>query len=186
MAENLIAIMFEGEHTAEAMLATLRDLEERGAIKLDDAAIASRGPKEDRILVAATPSGDAGGYNPSAAIGPSAPEAEVKQTRDKRGRAVLKGGGIGLLAGALLGGPVGGLLVGGLIGALRDKGIDNGFINDVAQHLQPDSSAIFLLVKEGNAEEVLAELKPFKGRVLHTTLPDALDKQLRDALSEAE
>lgn len=63
MAENLVAILFEGEHTAEAMLATLRDLEARGAIKLDDAAIASRAPKGERILVAAAPSGDAGGHN---------------------------------------------------------------------------------------------------------------------------
>lgn len=184
MAENLVAILFEGEHTAEAMLATLRDLESRGAIKLDDAAIASRAPQAERILIAAAPSSDAGGAHPGVAVGSSAPEAQVTQTRDKRGRAVLAGGGIGFLVGSLLGGPVGGLLIGGLIGGLRDKGIDNGFINEVAQRLQPDSSATFLLVKEGDADQVLAELKPFKGRVLHTTLPDALDKQLRDALSE--
>lgn len=82
-----------------------------------------------------------------------------------------------------MGGPVGGL-IGSLTGGLRDKGIDNRFINEVAQRLQPDSSAILLLVKEGDTDQVLAELKPFKGRALHTTLPDALDKQLRDALSE--
>ncbi|BCX03605.1 MAG: hypothetical protein KatS3mg053_1543 [Candidatus Roseilinea sp.] len=63
MAEDRVAIMFEGEHTAEAMLATLRDLETRGAIKLDDAAIASRAPKGEHIMVAAAPSGDAGDHN---------------------------------------------------------------------------------------------------------------------------
>jgi uncharacterized membrane protein len=188
MAANLVAILFEGETTADGMLATLRELEERGAIKLKDAAVASRAPKGERIILSPAASGDSGGHRTGMSpVGQvSSPEAEVKQTRDKRGRSVLAGGGIGLIVGSLLGGPVGGLLVGGLVGGLRDKGIDNGFINDVAQQLQPDSSAIFLLVEGGDAEQVLAELKPYQGRVLHTTLPEALEKQVRDALQNAE
>lgn len=187
MANYLVAILFEGEHTAEAALATLRDLEARSALKLKDAALASRPPASERIVVAPTSSGDAGGHGVALPTGGvAAPEAEVKQTTDKRGRAVLAGSGIGLLIGAVLGGPVGGLLIGGLIGGLRDKGIDNSFINDVAQRLHPDSSAIFLLVESGDPEQVLAELKPFQGHVLHTTLPEALERQLRDVLREAE
>lgn len=67
------------------MLATLRDLESRGAIKLDDAAIASRAPQAERILIAAAPSSDAGGANPGVAVGSSAPEAQVTQPATSAG-----------------------------------------------------------------------------------------------------
>lgn len=182
--EKLVAILFEGEHTAEEMLATLRDLEARDAIKLADAVILTRGPMSESVLVA--------GGNTTAGAGSSlqtlklAPDAEVKQTTDKRGRSVLKAGGIGLIVGTLLGGPVGGLLVGGLIGGLRDKGIDNKFVNQIKDGLKPDSSAVLLLVESANADQVLESIRSMKGTVLHTTLSDEMDKKLRDALRHLE
>jgi uncharacterized membrane protein len=182
--ERLVAVMFENEHGAEEMLATLRDLEARDALKLNDVVVLTRGPKSESVFVA--------GGNTTAGAGSSlqklniAPDAEVQQTTDKRGRSVVKAGGIGLLVGALLGGPVGGLLVGGLIGALRDKGIDNKFVNQIKDGLKPDSSAILLLVESADAEQVLAAIRPLKGTVLHTTLSDEMDKTLRDALRNRE
>lgn len=184
MAANLVAVLFEGEHTADSMLATLRELEKRGAIKIVDAAVASRPASGERVFLGGVNTGDTSPHTALPTGAGSASDAEIKQTRDRRGRAVLAGGGIGLLIGAILGGPIGGLVVGGLIGGLRDKGIDNGFIQDVAKEMRPDSSAIFLLSEGGDAEQVLAELKAYKGRVLSTTLPEALDKQVRDALRD--
>jgi uncharacterized membrane protein len=131
MAANLVAIAFEGEQTANGMLATLRELEDRGAIKLKDAAIASRAPRGERVILSPAVSGDTGGQRTG----------------------------------------------------MSPAGVAS---NEMAQQLQPDSSAIFLLVEGGDADQVLAELRPFKGRVLHTTLPEALDKQVRDALSDQQ
>ena len=84
----------------------------------------------------------------------------------------------------LLGGPIGGAVVGTVIGALKDRGIDDKFIRGVADSLKPDSSAIFLLVKEGgDAEKIREELRPFKATVVHTTLSPEVEKQLRDSLA---
>ena len=173
---KLVVITFEGEHTADGMLETMRELEQRDAIKLKDAVVLSRAPNSETIYVA-------GAGTTSTRVSAN---TEVKQTTDKRGRSVLKAGGIGLIVGTLLGGPVGGLLVGGLIGGLRDKGIDNKFVEQIKAGIRPDSSAIMLLVESGDAAQVLETIRPLKGTVLHTTLSPELDKQLRDALRHEE
>ncbi len=164
---------------------TLRKMQDEGHIKLQDAAVASRAGEGEIIF-----SPYATGYNtgtapsttsPSQGV-KSVPEPEIKQTRDKRGRATVAAGGVGLIIGTLLGGPVGGLAVGALIGALRDRGISNKFINDLSKRLKPDSSALFLLVESANADVVLKELKPFNATVIHTSLTPEVEKQLRAAL----
>ncbi len=182
--EKLVVILFEGEYGAEEMLATLRDLEARDALKLNDAVVLTRGARTESVMVAGA--GTHAGSGSSLQSMGMAPEAEVKQTTDKRKRSVLKAGGIGLIVGAILGGPVGGLLVGGLVGALRDKGIDDKFVNQIKDGLKPDSSAILLLVESADAEQVLEAIRHMKGRVLHTTLSDEMDKKLRDALRDLE
>lgn len=173
---KLVAIMFEGEHTAEAMLEILRDLEKRNALKLKDAVVLSRGPVGETVFLGGQ------GVGAGAQTTTRAPEVEVKQTADKRGRSVLKAGGVGLIVGTILGGPVGGLLVGGLIGGLHDKGIDNKFVNQIKEGVKPDSSAILLLTEGGDPEQIMEAIKPMKGTVIHTTLSEEMDKKLRDAL----
>jgi uncharacterized membrane protein len=182
---KLVAIVFEGEHGAEGMLATLRDLEDRDALKLKDAVVLSRGPAGETVFVGAAGVGAGPGSGASMSTKTTvAPETEVKQTTDKRGRRVLKTGGVGLLVGMLLGGPVGGMLIGGLIGAMRDKGVDNKFVNQIADGLKPDTSAVLLLVESADADQVLAEISPLKGTVIHTTLAPEMEKRLREALRD--
>ncbi len=81
-----------------------------------------------------------------------------------------------------LGGPIGGAAVGAVIGSLRDRGIDDSFIRELSAQLQPDSSGIFLLVQSADTEQVLAELRPYKGRVIHTTISPEVEAVLRKAL----
>ena len=88
------------------------------------------------------------------------------------------------LAGWLLGGPVGGAAVGAVIGALRDRGLNDRFVKSVGERLRPDSSAVFLLVREADAPRVLEELRPFGARVEHTDLPPEQEEQLRRALRD--
>lgn len=173
---KLVAIMFDGEYTAQNMLDTVQELEEKGALKLKDAVVLSRGPVGETVFLGAAGSG-AGAQSAT-----KAPEVKVQQTADKRGRSVLKIGGVGLIVGTLLGGPVGGMVIGGLIGGLRDKGIDNKFVDQIKAGIKPDSSAILLLAEGKDPDQILAAIQTMKGTVIHTTLTEEMDKKLRDAL----
>jgi uncharacterized membrane protein len=108
-----------------------------------------------------------------------------------RGVAVgaLGGGALGLLIGGLLF-PVGGLVLGALGGALvgkmADKGVDQKFVDEVGEHLQPGNSALFVIVREANPAVARAVLKPYKGTVLQTSLPSEAEEELRRALSKRQ
>jgi len=157
----LIAIAFDGQFTAEGMLEHLEKMQKEGILKLADAVIAFRGQSAN---------------------------IEIKQTHSVTGKSSLKGSGVGLLAGMLLGGPILGLAAGAAVGAIagkmKDYGIDDDFINSVSKSLGPDSSAIFLMVEEVDGPEVLKRLKPYKGTVLSASLTPEQQKRLEDALSE--
>jgi uncharacterized membrane protein len=144
VAGKLVVLSFKGASTAAGVLDTIQDMERRGLIEIEDAVIASR-PARSEILTA-----NAG--NPwQAGFAYNQPETEIRQTDSRRKRSAAAGGGLGLLAGWLLGGPVGGAAVGAVLGALRDRGIDDGFMKELASRLEPDSSAIFLLVQPGGS-----------------------------------
>ncbi len=75
--------------------------------------------------------------------------------------------------------------VGGLAGSLTDYGIDDGFIESLAETFPNNSSGLFLLVREAQPEKVLAELSGFNGKVLHTSLSAEQEKKLQETLSGA-
>jgi uncharacterized membrane protein len=162
MASQVVVLGFDQEHGAESMLDYLGEMQDEGLIELEDAVIASRGP----------------GTN-----------VEIQQTHSKAGKFALRGSGIGLLAGLLLGGPIGGLVggaaIGGITGALRDHGLDDSFVQEVSGWVRPNTSALFLLVKEAKGDEVLAKLESLDAKVLTTTLPPEAEKRLRDSLAAA-
>jgi uncharacterized membrane protein len=104
----------------------------------------------------------------------------------------LSGGFLGTLVGVMLFNPifaifgmVVGAVVGGSSGALVDVGIDDRFMEDLAQHLNPGTSALFILVKEADPEKVLEEVKKFDGKVFRTTLAHADQTRLQRALDES-
>jgi len=160
MPSQVVVLGFEEEHGAELLLDYLGEMQDEGLIELEDAVIASRGP----------------GTN-----------VEIQQTHSKAGKFALRGSGIGLLAGLLLGGPIGGLIggaaIGGITGALKDHGLDDSFVNEVSGWVRPNTSALFLLIKEAKGEEVLQRLQSLDARVLTTTLPEEAEKQLRASLA---
>ena len=160
---NIVVLGFENQYGAEAMLEDIQKWQEEGLMELEDAVIASRGVGGD---------------------------VQIEQTHKQGGRFALRGGGAGLLAGLLLGGPilglVGGVAAGGIAGALKDYGLDDKFIKEVSQWVQPETSALFLLVKEAKADEVLEELRSHEASVLTTTLAPEQEKRLRQTLAEEE
>lgn len=163
MASNVVVLGFEGQYGAEAMLDDLRKWQEEGLIELEDAVLASRGPGT---------------------------HIEIEQTHKKSRKPIAKGGGAGLLAGLLLGGPILGLAAGVVAGSIargmEDYGLDDNFVKQVSEWVRPNTSALFLLVKEANADEVLERLRPTQAIVLNTTLAPEAEARLRRALAEEE
>lgn len=73
---------------------------------------------------------------------------------------------------------------GALFGALADYGVDDNFIKEVSQRLQPGTSAIFALLHRATYDKVMDELDQFKGTVIQTSLSKDAESQLKAALSD--
>ena len=95
----------------------------------------------------------------------------------------------GLLIGVLFLNPILGVAVGAasgaLGGALSDFGIDDSFVKELSASLHPGNAALFVLIKNMTADKVLNDIKYAGGVVLKTSLDEAKEKILRDALASA-
>ena len=168
MAE-LIAIAFEKPDEADRVLTELARLQKEYLIDLEDAVVAVRQPDG---------------------------KVQLKQSINMIGVGAASGGLSGALWGSVVGllflNPLAGFAVGGLIGAgsgalsgsLVDYGIDDNFIRSLAETLQPDTSALFVLVRKAQPEKVLAELSGFRGKVLRSSLSPEQEARLQAAISE--
>lgn len=159
---NIIGLGFEGRETAKGWLNDLEKMAEEGHLEILDAVLVSRGV------------GD---------------HVQMKQTTKLTGKYAKRGTGIGFLAGLLLGGPIlgaaGGAAVGAITGSMKDVGIDDQFIADIAQGIGPNSSMLFLMTENAD-EKVMDYLKHFKARVLTTTLPPEEETRLQKLLETEE
>ena len=64
-----------------------------------------------------------------------------------------------------------------------DYGIDDKFIRSIADTLQPNTSALFVLVRKAQPEKVLSELSGFRGKVLRSSLSPEQEAKLQAAIS---
>ena len=101
----------------------------------------------------------------------------------------LGGGFVGCLAGLIVINPalalfglVAGTGLGAAIGSLKEVGIEEKFMKDLASHLKPGTSALFIVAKKAKPEAILAELKRYSGKVLQTSLKHDDEDKLRAAL----
>ena len=76
---------------------------------------------------------------------------------------------------------------GALAGSLGDYGIDDDLIRSIGETLQPNTSALFVLVRKVQPEKVLADISGagFKGRVIRSSLSPEQEQRLQAALSQA-
>ena len=89
---------------------------------------------------------------------------------------------LGFAAGAAVGAGSG-----ALAGSLSDYGIDDDLIRSIGETLQPNTSALFVLIRKVQPEKVLAEMTGagFKGRVIRSSLSPEQEQRLQAALSQA-
>jgi uncharacterized membrane protein len=155
---QLIVVAFDHFDDARNALKSLRELEREGRIRFEDTAIVERDPD-----------------------GTAHVKNEVSGTTEKAAA-------IGALIGALVTfafPPVGaaiGAAAGAAIGASLDTGVSGQFVDEVKGTLRPGRSALFLVVKESEADATMAALRPFSGDIIQTTLSTESEEALREAL----
>ena len=101
----------------------------------------------------------------------------------------MSGGFWGTLIGLIFLNPLLGLAVGAgtgaVAGALSDVGINDDFMKQLGQKLQPGSSALFVLVTSTLTDKVLNELRGSGGHVLQSSLSHEDEARLQAALDAA-
>jgi uncharacterized membrane protein len=166
---TLVVFDFDGIHTADEVLNKLRSLQKEYLIDLEDACVVER---------------EKGG------------KVHIKQAVNLTAVGAAAGGSRGALWGALVGllflnplagmaiGAISGAGAGALAGSLADYGIPNDFVKKLGETIPEGSSALFVLFKSVTEDKVLAEIQPYKPRVLKTSLSDQDEARLRAALSK--
>jgi uncharacterized membrane protein len=158
---TLIAITYDKEQTGFDALNKLAELSKLQLITLADAAVAVKDQKG---------------------------KVKVKQTLENQiaGSSAVWGGFWGLLIGLLFLAPIFwglfGALMGYIFGKAGDVGIDDKFIKQVGDSLDPGESALFMLVVEATADKVLDEMSAFGGEVYQTSLSKEDEEKLKKAL----
>lgn len=188
---NLIVLSFDGQSGAEAMYEQFEELQKQKVIVIEDAVILERGEASQPIdsqPFEANPYSMAGTSGPSSHISNSSGEITVKQTHGRKGNYALKGGGIGVLAGWILGGPIGGLVVGAglgaITGAMKDFGISDANVEQIKARLKPDSSALLALGSVNDRDVFIAKVKSFDADLIMSSLSTDAERQLREQIKE--
>lgn len=81
--------------------------------------------------------------------------------------------GLGLLGGA----------IGALFGLLGSSGINEAFRAQVHEMLQPGHAAVVIMASKITEDKFAAALTPFGGTVLKTSLSDAAERELAEAMA---
>jgi uncharacterized membrane protein len=158
---SITAITFDDMEQGPKLRTALKDLEHKGLLSLDDAAVIVR---------------DMDG------------KFKVHGQSDRGVKTgALAGGALGLLLGSIFF-PIGGIVLGALagagVGAAFDIGINKEFIKSVEESMPNGSSAIIVYVRDADPNAVRAALEPYHGRVFQTTLESDAEDTLRRQLDK--
>ena len=160
MAAQLIVIAYPDMFKAEEVRLTLMKLQRGYLIDLEDAVVATK---------------DAKG------------KVKLNQIHNLTAAGTVSGGFWGMLIGLLFLNPLLGAAVGAstgaISGALADVGINDNFMKDLAAKLEPNTSALFILVRNATMDKVLPEIDKFGGTVMQSSLTQEDEAKLQAALS---
>ena len=117
-------------------------------------------------------------------------KVKVKQANNLVGAGALGGAFWGMLIGLLFLAPWLGLAIGAITGAvaggLSDVGVDDKFIKQVGEEIEPGNSALFLLVVKATWDKVEDELTKFDASVYKTSLSMEDEAKLKAAFHHEE
>lgn len=174
---DLVVIVYPSEAKAEEVRQRLLSMQKEYLIELEDAVIAVR-DKDGRVRL-------------NQLINPTAMGALTGSWWGLLIGAIflmpamgLVAGPAGLALGAVSGAAIG-AASGAIGGALTDLGIDDKFMKDLGQSLEPGGAALFLLVRKMTTEKVLEAIKGTGGYVLKTSLDASKEEALRAAIAAA-
>lgn len=159
---DLLVIAFDDEATGFELRAELVKMQKEYLLQLEDAVVVTR---------------------------PSADDIQLHQAMNLTAMGAIGGGFWGTLVGLLFLNPLIGAAVGAasgaLAGKLTDYGINDDFMREVSNSLQPGGSAVFILLRQMTADKVLQRIKDFhlRGRVIQTSLSNEEEERLREALN---
>ena len=160
---DLVILAFNNDTDAFKMRDELVNLQKQEVISLQDAAVVVR--TEDG-------------------------KTKVKQVTSLTGAGALGGAFWGMLIGLLFFAPWLGLAIGAVTGAIAgkftDTGIDDKFIKEVGDTIEPGHSALFLLVSKVTMDKVQPTLEEFDATVIQTSLSDEQEAKLRDMFHHEE
>jgi uncharacterized membrane protein len=112
---------------------------------------------------------------------------KLHQASNETGTGAASGALWGFIFGLLFLVPIFGMAVGAATGALAGHfahyGIDHKWIDEVASAIPPGGSALFVMARNSNQEQVLPEMAKFGGTVLKTNLTAEQQQALEGALS---
>jgi uncharacterized membrane protein len=157
---DLVFIAFPSEQKAEEVRKKVLELQKEYLIELSDAVVVVK---------------DEQGH------------IKLNQLMNTTAAGAVSGAFWGTLVGFLFLAPLVGTAIGAASGALggklTDVGINDKFMKDTAEALQPGSAGLFLLIRKMTADKVLADLRGSGGVVMKTSFDETKEAALREALA---
>jgi uncharacterized membrane protein len=157
---DLVVIAFPSEAKAEEVRQKILELQKEYLIELGDAAIAVKQPDGS---------------------------VRLNQLINTTAAGAVSGTFWGTLVGLIFLMPLAGAAIGAASGALggwlTDVGVNDAFMKEVAESLQPGNAALFLLIRKLTTDKVLEDLKGVGGKVLRTSFDHTKEDALRNALA---
>lgn len=158
---HLVAIVYPDPLRAAEVRATLARLQNAQLLELEDSCVVTR---DDKGVV------------------------KLHQAVPLTATGAVSGAFWGSLIGMLFLSPLTGLAMGAAAGAMTgsiaDYGISDSFMRDLAKEMPDRSSAIFMLVRRATVDKVAPEIAQFGGRILHTSVSQAMEDGFRAMLAE--
>lgn len=158
---DLVVIAFPSEAKAEEVRTKILELQKDYLIELGDAAIAVKQPDGS---------------------------IKLNQLINTTAAGAVSGTFWGTLIGLIFLVPLVGAAIGAASGALggwlTDVGVNDAFMKEVAESLQPGNAALFLLIRKLTTDKVLEDLKGVGGKVLRTSFDHTKEDALRNALAD--